>query len=122
MNRANLQCEIKELPAGGLCAHRVVRVGRHKRRSHGDRVGSQCDCQFQNRNCATMARSYTRIGDKFLWHRSCLYAERQQDISARATARALIKPSGLGPKIGPKLSDIQRYGPIRGVLVFPKSA
>src|SRR5690349_1172004 len=36
-----------------------------------------------------MARSFTRIGDKFLRHRSCLNAQRQQDIPARATARAL---------------------------------
>src|SRR6476469_7167704 len=36
-----------------------------------------------------MEQSYTRIGDKFLRHRSCFYAERQQDIPARATTRAL---------------------------------
>src|SRR5262245_64247768 len=86
MNRANLRCEIKGCPAGGSSAHHFGRYSSYKRRDHGDRVGTQYDCRFQKRH----RPATERIGSKRpLRHRSCLYAERQQDISARTTAGAV---------------------------------
>jgi hypothetical protein len=86
MNGANLQCEIKGCPAGGSSAHHFGRHSSYKRRDHGDRVGAQYDRRFQKRN-----RPVTeRIGSgRPLRHRSYLYAERRQDISARTTAGAV---------------------------------
>ena len=90
MNRANLLCEIKGYPAGGSAYH----FGRHssyKRRDHGDRVGAQYDFRFQKRN----RPATERVGSQRpLRHRSYLYAERQQDISARTTAGAVTLDVG----------------------------
>src|SRR5262249_40433403 len=64
---------------------------------HNDCVGPQCGRHLQKRNCVTTERSHTRIGSKFsIRHRSCLYAERHEGISARAIAVALIKMAQMG--------------------------
>jgi len=91
MNRANLRCEIKGCPAGGSSAHHFGRHSSYKRRYHGDRVGTQYDCRFQKRHRPATERTGSK---RPLRHRSYLYAERQQDISARTTAGAVTLAAG----------------------------
>src|SRR6476660_7668786 len=88
MNRANLQGEVKGYPAGGSNAHRFGSLSGYDHCDYDDCVCPQCDRHFQKRNRPTMEW----IGSQFpLRHRSCLYAERPEDISARTTPGALTE-------------------------------
>src|SRR5262245_44470622 len=98
-NRANLQCEERAIAAGGSGAHRVGRLGRCKRCDSYNCVGYQSYRQFAKRKRAAKEHSDPRNGAKVsVRHRSCHYAETQEDTSARAIAGGLIKWSKDGSK------------------------